>query len=185
MTDMKLAALYRDTCEADRQLLADVEISSLIDLANGRLAGERRAQLVEAIAASPSLAKAYRLAKASGEWSALVSADLARGANHGSNGHPLPVRQGRPWVAARRHRFAMAAAVSAMAIGAVFVSQRLESPTHRVVSGYGVDTARVTGDDSIALMSFDAREGHVNADVIFTSRRSLDSDRIFAAGKGS
>ncbi len=185
MTEIKLAALYRDACTADRQLLADVDVAELIDLAHGRLAGARRAQLVDAIAASPSLAQAYRLAKASGDWSTLVAADLARGAGRGANVHAMPVRHSRPAVAVRRHRFAVAAAVSAMAVGAVFVSQRLESPTH-ADTGYAMDVGSVAGSDAIALMSFDAPSGRTgNPDVIFTSRTHVDSDRIFAFGKGS
>lgn len=186
MTDARLATLYRDACGDDRQLLADVDVSSLIDLANGRLTGERRSQLIEAIAASPSLAQAYRVAKASGDWSKLVAADLARESVHGSNVHALPMRYARPAVAARRHRFAMAAAVSAMAIGAVFVSQRLESPTHAVDAGYAVEAETLKNSDSIMLTSFDAPRGNgVKGDVIFTARTSVDDDRIFAFGKGS
>lgn len=186
MTDLKLAAIYRDACVEDRQRLADVDVSELIDLANGRLAGERRALLVDAIAASPSLAQAYRMAKASGDWSRLVAADLAREAVPAPSVRASPLRQARPAIAARRHRFAMAAAVSAMAVGAVFVSQRLESPTPSFDQVHAIEASALGTADAIMLTSFDAPRGNGgHADVIFTARSVGDSDRIFAFGKGS
>jgi hypothetical protein len=185
-TDLKLARLYRDACADDRQLLANIDVSDLIDLANGRLAGERRARMVDALATSPSLARAYRMAKASGDWSAMVASELAGEKATGHNVRIQPIRRARPVGHMRRRRFAMAAAISAMAIGAVFVTQRLESPSIQADNTYASTSDAAGGNDSIMLTSFDAsRDGNVNADIIFTSRMPADNDRIFAFGKGS
>jgi hypothetical protein len=185
-TDLKLARLYRDACADDRQLLANINVSDLIDLANGRLAGERRARMVDALATSPSLVRAYRMAKASGDWSAMVAGELAGEKTTGHNVRIQPVRHAHSMAHMRRHRFAMAAAVSAMAIGAVFVTQRLESPSIQAEDAYASASDAAGGNDSIMLTSFDAlRDGNVNADVIFTARTPADTDRIFAFGKGS
>src|SRR5690606_35239648 len=106
---------------------------------------------VAAIAESPSLAAAYRVAKASGDWAQTLSADLA-----GECRKPAAVVRSQPArvVALRRHPFAMAAAVSAMAIGAVFVGQRLQAP----VDPFAENLARIAdpGEDSIAVASFDS-----------------------------
>jgi hypothetical protein len=79
----------------------------------------------------------------------------------------------------------MAAVVSAMAIGAVFVAQKLESPEGAERAGYTAHSGTLESD-RIMLTSFDAgRDAGVNSDVIFTASSAADSDRIFAFGKGS
>ncbi len=180
MTDNTLASLYRAACVQDAQLLHGVDPRDLLDLAQGRLAGEKRQQLVAAIAESPSLAAAYRVAKASGDWAQTLSADLA-----GECRKPAAVVRSQPArvVALRRHPFAMAAAVSAMAIGAVFVGQRLQAP----VDPFAENLARIAdpGEDSIAVASFDG--GRSGEDRIFsfgTSREAGGRDGIFGQDFG-
>ena len=83
----------------------------------------------------------------------------------------------------RRHPFALAAAVSAMAIGAVFVGQRLQAPVDPFADGM-VDIAALQGD-SIAAASFD--NGRYGEDRIFsfgTSREAGGEDGIFGQGFG-
>ena len=175
-TDATLESLYRNACRDDARLLAQVDAIDLVELAQGRLAGERRQRVVETIAASPSLAAAYRMAKAGGEWAQGVSAELKAGSVAPSVVRALPLRRNAP--AARR--FAMAAAVSAMAIGAVFVGSRMESPAFVDSDFAGMSGQR--GEDAILAASFGPRD---DADVIFSSRSDAESDRIFAFGKGS
>ena len=55
-TETTLESLYRNACRDDARLLAQVDATDLVELAQGRLAGERRQRVVEALAASPSLA---------------------------------------------------------------------------------------------------------------------------------
>lgn len=183
-TEATIAKLYRDACREDGPLPADLPVADLIDLAHGRLAGERRARLVNAIASSPALASAYRLAKAGGEWSRALAADLARESGRSGIVRALPTRQARPALAVRRHPLALAAAVGVMAIGAVFVTQQLRSP----VAGVDGDFASASaygGGDAIASHSFDAAGRTHAADVIFTTQDVSDNDRIFRFGKGS
>lgn len=186
MTDNTLATLYRNACADDARLLADVDPRDLLDLAQGRLAGERRQRLVAAIAQSPSLAAAYRLAKASGDWSQSLSAELAGDVltTRTATVHALPVRPARV-TAIRRHPFALAAAVSAMAIGAVFVGQRLQAPVDPFAEGM-VDASTLQGD-SIASVSFDAGRSAAVDDRIFSFGSARDSggdDGIFGQGFG-
>lgn len=176
-TDTTLESLYWNACRDDARLLAQVDATDLVELAQGRLAGERRQRVVEAIAASPSLAAAYRMAKAGGEWAQGVSAELKAGSVAPSVVRALPLRRNAP--AARR--FAMAAAVSAMAIGAVFVGSRMESPGV-VDSDFAAMSGQRVHEDAILAASFGPRD---DADVIFSSRSDAESDRIFAFGKGS
>ncbi len=177
MTDTTLAKLYRDACNADDRAFDDVDIGELIDLAEGRLAGERRFRLVAAIAQSPRLASAYRMAKAGGEWSRTVAADLAQQPSAPSVRRVVPLRTS----VVRRQRFALAAAVSAMAIGAVFVGQRMSAPDADAGLASAVDAA-VADSDAILAVSF-GRNG--DADVIFSARTGEDDDRIFSFGRGS
>jgi uncharacterized membrane protein YgcG len=184
MTDNTLATLYRDACAQDAQVLAEIDPRDLVDLAQGRLAGERRRQVVEAIAISPSLAAAYRLAKASGEWAQSLSSELAGEARApAATVHALPARPVRV-AAIRRHPFALAAAVSAMAIGAVFVGQRLQAPADPFAEGMA-DIVRVQAD-SIASASFD--NGRGGEDRIFSFGSSRESagghDGIFGQDFG-
>lgn len=185
MTDNTLATLYRNACAEDARLLAEVDPRDLLDLAQGRLAGERRQRLVAAIAQSPSLAAAYRLARASGEWAQSLSAELAGEAQttRTATVHALPARPARV-ATLRRHPFALAAAVSAMAIGAVFVGQRLQAPVDPFADGMA-DVAALQGD-SIASASFDAGRAAAD-DRIFsfgTARDSGGDDGIFGQGFG-
>lgn len=186
-TETTIAKLYRDACRDDARLLADVDVADLIDLAQGRLAGERRVRLVEAIASSPALANAYRLAKAGGEWSQALSADLARESAGGATVRHLPVRQMLP--AARRYPFAMAAAVGVMAIGAVFVAQRMHTQALPGIDGDFASATATPGstDDSIASGSFEGlARAPADADVIFTTRDvGSQNDHIFSFGKRS
>lgn len=176
-TEATLAQLHRNACRDDAHLLAQVDAGDLVDLAQGRLAGERRQQVIEAIAASPSLAAAYRMAKASAAWSQDVAAELKDRTGADRSIRALPTRRTRP--AARR--FAMAAAVSAMAVGAVFVGGRLESPGTMEAGFTDVPTSGAHGD-AILAASF-GQQG--DADTIFSARSAADSDRIFTFGKGS
>lgn len=190
-TETPLAKLYRDACRDDARLLADVDVADLIDLAQGRLAGERRARLVGAMASSPALADAYRLAKAGGEWSQALAGDLSRetGGIATVRRQPLFAR-GHSRPAARRYPLALAAAVGAMAVGAVFFAQRMQTQAPSGVDGDFASVAAMHGDvdDTIAAGSF---EGFTHAspggeDVIFTTRDAgSDSDRIFSYGRRS
>ena len=187
MTEATLAKLYRDACQGNDRLPADFDIADLIDLAQGRLAGERRARLVDAIAASPALASVYRLAKAGGAWSHALAADLAQEAtSRGATVHRLPKRHVRPAVAARRYPLAMAAAVGAMAVGALFVAQQLQAPAEDVVGDDFTSAPAHGTSDAIASHSFDpSGRSPSNADVIFTTRDVANSDRIFSFGTES
>lgn len=178
-TEATIATLYRQACADDAAVLAGIDARDLVDLAQGRLAGERRRQLVEAIAASPRLAAAWRLARAGGDWSQALAADMATAANGGrSAAAPAPIR--RPAAARRRFPFAVAAAVSAMAVGAVLVNQGLRERT----AAQGGLTAQydAAGSDDILATSF-GRNG--DQDTIFSARSGETDDRIFAAGKDS
>lgn len=178
MSDTKLSHLYRGACVQDAWLLADVDPRDLLDLAQGRLAGERRQRLVAAIAESPSLAAAYRMARASGEWAQAVAADLAGQCRPAGAVPVLPRRAAR--VAAFRRPLALAATVAAMAVGAVFVTQNLRAPESRIDAM--VDLGGVK-EDSIASASFDSGEG----DHIFsfgTTSRQAHGDGIFGQGFG-
>jgi hypothetical protein len=178
-TDNTIARLYQAACRENARLLADVDAADLIDLAEGRLVGDHRARLVDAIAASPSLAAAYRLARASRGWSQALAAEMADEAQVGSNVRALPARQARPAATApHRRSFAMAAAVGAMAVGAVFVSQRLQSPAE-IDAGFAENSAT---EDGIMAGSFGSKS---DDDVIFSVRNPAEQDRIFAFGKGS
>lgn len=186
MTD-KLTTLYQTACREDAQLLDGIDAAQLIDLAEGRLTGEARAQLVEAIAASPSLAAAYRMARASGDWSRRVAAELAGETAIDGNVRALPLR---PAVAApRRQRWALAAAVSAMAIGAVFVSQQIRAPSADVAADDVIFAAIIdqAHADGIMVTSFDASRMDRGEDRIFSSRGPGEADAIFdqSFGNGS
>jgi hypothetical protein len=178
-TEATIATLYRQACADDDALLAGIDARDLADLAQGRLAGERRRQLVEAIAASPKLAAAWRMARAGGDWSQALAADLAAAANGGRGAAtPTPIR--RQAAARRRLPFAVAAAVSALAVGAVLVNQGLrEQPATQ-----GGMTAQFDagGGDDILATSFGRNGDH---DTIFSARSAETDDRIFAAGKDS
>lgn len=182
MTDDAIAKLYRDACNAAGALPADVDVSDFIDLAEGRLAGERRRRLVELIACSPAAASAYRMAKAGGEWSRALAADLAGTVSAPSTVvRALPARQ-RTY-ALRRHPLALAATVSAMAIGAVFVAQQLKRPTAVTEAEFAAEVAMPEAD-AILATSFDARRG-ANGDRIFSSNDdSAGDDSIFGEGFG-
>ncbi len=183
MTD-KLTHLYQAACHEDARLLEGVDADRLIDLAEGRLAGPERERLVEAIAASPALAAAYRVARASGDWSRGVAAELA--GERVDNIRTLTPRTAT--AAPRRQRWALAAAVSAMAIGAVFVSQQMRAPA--VDTGDDVIFAAIiekAAGDGIMVTSFDAGRAAGDDDRIFTTRAPGESDAIFdqSFGNGS
>lgn len=182
MTDNALANLYRNACADDAALLADIDPRDLVDLAQGRLAGAQRQRVVAAIAQSPSLAAAYRLARASADWAQALAADMAGETAPAGNVRALPMRTAKV-TSIRRHPFALAAAVSAMAIGAVFVGQRLQAPVDPFADGMA-DIAALQGD-SIAAASFD--NGRYGEDRIFsfgTSRDAGGEDGIFGQGFG-
>jgi hypothetical protein len=177
-TEATIATLYRQACADDAALLAGIDARDLVDMAQGRLAGERRSRLVDAIAASPSLAAAWRMARAGGDWSQALAADMASAADGRRAGAVSPPR--RHAAPARRLPFALAAAVSAMAMGAVLVNQGLrerasdtDELTAQVLTG---------GSDDILAASF-GRNG--DQDTIFSSSSHDSDDRIFAFGKDS
>ena len=180
MTERTLSKLYQDACTADDRVFDEIDIGDLIDLAEGRLAGERRFQLVSAIAQSPRLATAYRIAKAGGEWSRALASDLAQEGRAAPTVAPtvVPFRRSAP----RRQRLALAAAVSAMAVGAVFVGQRMQAPDMPgAIDPVAIENV-VAGSDSILAASF-GRNG--DADVIFSARSVQGEDRIFSSSQGS
>lgn len=179
-TEATIAALYRQACADDAAVLAGIDARDLVDLAQGRLAGERRRQLVAAIAVSPALAAAWRLARAGGDWSQALAADMAAAVDGGrGRGSATPIRR-QAAVERRRFPFAVAAAVSAMAVGAVLVNQGLRERSAAI----GELTAQVQADggDDILAASFGRNGDH---DTIFSSRSADSADQIFAFGKDS
>jgi hypothetical protein len=179
-TDASIATLYRQACADDAAVLAGIDARDLADLAQGRLAGERRQRLVEAIARSPALAAAWRLARAGGDWSQALAADMAAAANGGRGADAAaPVRR-QAVVQRRRFPFSIAAAVSAMALGAVLVNQGLREPP-AAEAELAAQVSGSTGDDILAA-TFGSNG---DQDTIFSSRSADSRDEIFAFGKDS
>jgi hypothetical protein len=179
-TEATIATLYRQACADDAAVLAGIDARDLADLAQGRLAGERRQRLVEAIAVSPALAAAWRLARAGGDWSQALAADMAAAANERRGAGSVAPARRQAVAQRRRFPFAVAAAVSAMAVGAVLVSQGLRERAG-AESELAAQVPNAASDDILAT-SFGRNGDH---DTIFSSRSGDSQDQIFAFGKDS
>lgn len=158
MTEHNLARLYQASCRDDAAALDAVTPAELVDLAEGRLAGPRRAAVVEAIAASPSLAQAWRLARAS----RAAALELSQGIADARRATARPLHA-RPAL----RRLALAATVSAVAVGSVFMARQL---------GPEAGVPGLVEEDAIATAGFDGRG---DDDRIFSSRSGMEPDRIF------
>lgn len=195
MTDTTLAELYRQACAdyADyADTLAAVDVDDLIALAHGRLAGARRQLVIDAIARSPELAAAWRVARDSSDWATAVAADLAADRRDERTSHRLPGQPSarpshRPVARLRGARWSMAAAVSGLAVAAAFLAQPWQQPGGQgeaaIAGHHGADTTQV---DAILSTSFDRRHRAADPDVIFSARLpSMHEDGIFDGGFGN
>lgn len=189
MTDTTLAELYRQACADDPGALDAVTADELIALAHGRLAGARRQAVIDAIARSPELAAAWRIARDSGPWAAAVAADLSQGRNDdlaGRRQHALPAARPARRARVRGARWAMAAAVSGLAVAAAFLAQPWQAPDGQGVGGVAQHDAGTAAADAILSTSFDRGHRAADPDVIFNARLpSVHEDGIFDGGFGN
>ena len=192
MTDKTLATLYQQACADDAGLLASVDADELIGLAHGRLSGARRQAVVDAIARSPELAAAWRMARDSGDWAAAVAAELAEDCRDDlaarRRQRSLSAAPARPAVARLRgSRWAMAAAVSGLAVAAAFLAQPWQVPGGQDDAGLaGSGDADSYTVDAILSTSFDRASRGGDPDVIFNARLpSVHEDSIFDGSFGN
>jgi anti-sigma factor RsiW len=155
MTDMSLSNLYRRLTSVDAPKL---DADDLADAAAGTLAGERRDQVSQAIAASPARASLVRMLRELRAESETLAGDVAR--TQRDTSHRRHERSDRRIAATRRHgvlRWATALAACLVAVVGVWTLH----------NGQGAGATHATSK-------------HVVADEIFSS-----NDTIFKVGMES